>query len=337
MLGKKDRIDSGILISLNDFKTVAERQSDRVRDMVDLAENISDYADHFNKASGQIAATIGEIAAASAEQTKQGHSGNEKMAELDIKLSQLLDNAAGILFKTNQAKISSEKSLETVGDLIVKSKESMEATDSIINKINYLNKDMRQIKKIIGVLKNISEQTNLLSLNAAIEAARAGESGKGFAVVAQEVKKLSMQTKESYSEIEDMINNITINVGDIVTNANGVYSVLEKQNDTVQHTQQSFISIVDSTNEIATDIEQISYRISEIDEIKMNAAESMNIILQNSEGTAAGLQEINASTEQQMASARELFMLSGKMLDGTKTINEAFSEIRSRINQINFK
>jgi len=337
MLNRSTRINPDNSIILDNLKIIIEKQNTKSKDFVNQLECISTHSEHLNKASEQIAIAISEIAAASTEQAEQGHFGNQKMAELDIKLTNLLDTAAGVLFKTNQAKTLSEGSLETVRDLISKSKESIEVTNNIIKKINYLNNNMKQIKKIMNVLRNISGQTNLLSLNASIEAARAGEAGKGFAVVAHEVKKLSMQTKESYAEIEKMVNNITSNVNDIVENANGVYIVLEKQSDTVQHTQQAFKSIVDTTDEIAADIEQISFRISEIDEIKMTAVESMNTILQNSENSAASLQEISASTQQQMASAQELSVLSDKMLGDSNIFQETFAELHSKIKQVDLQ
>jgi methyl-accepting chemotaxis protein len=69
---------------------------------------------------------------------------------------------------------------------------------------------MKDISKITDVIKEIANQTNLLSLNASIESARAGESGKGFSVVANEVKKLAQETKESSLTISKIINELQV-------------------------------------------------------------------------------------------------------------------------------
>ena len=106
---------------------------------------------------------------------------------------------AGSLF--SQAKISLNSLTTSLNEIRIDSISSQERIESV-------NKVSKDIGGFVGLIKGISDQTNLLALNAAIEAARAGEQGRGFAVVADEVRELASRTGESTSQISDLVDNI---------------------------------------------------------------------------------------------------------------------------------
>ena len=98
--------------------------------------------------------------------------------------------------------------MDTVGDLTLKTKATTEISKVIVREIEKLEKLSENVGSFVNIINDISEQTNLLSLNASIEAARAGDAGKGFAVVASEIRKLADESKEATKKVESIVEEI---------------------------------------------------------------------------------------------------------------------------------
>lgn len=190
-----------------------------------------------------------------------------------------------------------------------------EMSDEVYNSMLALKEKTKEISNIIQTITNISEQTNILSLNAAIESARAGEAGKGFAVVAEEVRRLAIQTGDSVASIADILNAL----GEMVENAVGGITHFREsnieQNELIKDTVNIFNETTVEINKVYDNILVVADKVNNILNANNEIVGSIEKISAISEETMAGIQETNSTTTQNNESVQHTKEIAGELLE----------------------
>lgn len=234
--------------------------------------------------------------------------------EMAMSIQEVVRHATDSATQSNEGLSEVERGKQTISKTLTEIGDLASNLETTVEFIKTLEQSSSDIEVVIGVIQNISEQTNLLALNAAIEAARAGEQGRGFAVVADEVRTLAQRTQSSTTEIQEIIQRLQSGTADTVKAIETSYS----------QSQQT----VAQSEETAEALERIHNAINAISEMNIQVAGAVEQQSAVADDIARDLESISAGFEQTAAGAKQSAGANDQVSDISKQLQAMVSKFK---------
>ena len=274
-----------------------------------LVEKIADVTDltgsTFERAN-QIEEVIVNLTDATNSMTENVQNINQQVIEIGNCVNDIYGKV-DILHENSENML--EVNSKTNKDMLViqeNSDRSLAAVRGITEQINAANASIKEIDTAVELILNISDQTNLLSLNASIEAARAGEYGKGFAVVAEEIRSLAEQSAKGAEAIRHLAQKITKESSKTVSLADNVLVLIQEGSEKVGMARDQYDELSQKIKHSAEEIDVLMQKADQLSEYKTKIVENIHDLSAISEQNAASHQEVNANVTEIVTEVRSV-------------------------------
>lgn len=269
--------------------------------------------------SNQVAVSTDELSAGAQTVSEDLQQSVELIDDMDKEIMLNLDHTQESSSYSKEAVEAISEGRRAIEGQKVLITENKEASSSIQAATDQFAGYAAKIQDMAQTVSAIADQTNLLALNAAIEAARAGEAGKGFAVVASEVRKLAEESNRATTQIFDMVNLLKSGLDEIGEAVNKGGAIAEEQMESMNLTMSAFVNIESKVSGISEKITHLVKGMEASKELGARVLHNVESISAVVEETAAGSEEISASTTEQLSAFGNL---SKKVTDLRKLTNE---------------
>ena len=261
-------------------------------------QSISDSSNQLASAAEELNVVTEDSSRGLAQQNGEIEQAATAVNQMTAAVDEVARNAVTTAEASKQSERSGREGQQQVARTVQSINDLAEGVTVTAGQVGELADKVRDISKVLDVIRAIAEQTNLLALNAAIEAARAGDAGRGFAVVADEVRALAHRTQQSTQEIEEMI-------GGIQQGTDRAVQAMQRSNDQARSTLVVAEAAGEALNQIAAAIATISERnllVASASEEQAQVAREVDRTLVNirdlSMPTSAGANQTSAASQE---------------------------------------
>jgi methyl-accepting chemotaxis protein len=293
---------------LDDVLKIAASIEKNAQDVYSIVEKSAEGSDIISNAINEISSGVMHTAESIQKQSAM----SKNIHSLIVNTSELSDHMEAL---SKESLSALNEGIEHVRELSEKALIANDKSQYAHRKMQELTEKANEIQSITEIITGISEQTNLLSLNASIEAARAGENGRGFAVVADEIRKLAMQSKDSATSIAEILESLGRKATRTSESVMMLKEINDQQTDLINNTKNVFDSISVKMDEFTNNVQLVTQKLDEIVDSNNKVIDSITEVSALSEEASANVEEADAMTSMSRQNADKARVLVKELIE----------------------
>ena len=294
-------IVTSIKLSADDLSVSSEQLMTLSQDTVSSVSGLYDSVEFISKGA--------------ADQADQTSIAAIQVSNIGDQIDNISEDVVSLSDSANRMAEAEQASTTIINELNVSNEEVIDSIEKIAKQIEITNTSVQEIRTAIAMIQSISDETDLLSINASIEAAHAGDAGRGFAVVAEQISKLAAQSGNNATEIEKVINTLLEQSGLMVSYMNDVKIKISEQREKLNLTISKFSAVADGVDTSLVNIENITNGMNEL-------RKSRDVILDI-------ISDLSAVSQQYAASTNGTIEAAQSMNDAMKSLDAASEKLKA--------
>ena len=294
-------IVTNIKLSADDLSVSSEQLMTLSQDTVSSVSGLYDSVEFISKGA--------------ADQADQTSIAAIQVSNIGDQIDNISEDVVSLSDSANRMAEAEQASTTIINELNVSNEEVIDSIEKIAKQIEITNTSVQEIRTAIAMIQSISDETDLLSINASIEAAHAGDAGRGFAVVAEQISKLAAQSGNNATEIEKVINTLLEQSGLMVSYMNDVKIKISEQREKLNLTISKFSAVADGVDTSLVNIENITNGMNEL-------RKSRDVILDI-------ISDLSAVSQQYAASTNGTIEAAQSMNDAMKSLDAASEKLKA--------